>query len=56
MHVLIAMFIGSFFSRAIMLLFLAILSTVLLPPKPVLWTAFCQSPVFRSWREYFHYS
>lgn len=36
--------------------FLGILSTLLLPPKPVLWTAFCQSPVFRTWREYFNFS
>lgn len=55
MHILIGLFLGSFFNRTVLLVFLGILSTLLLPPKPVLWTAFCQSPVFRTWREYFNF-
>ncbi|KAG2486331.1 hypothetical protein HYH03_015035 [Edaphochlamys debaryana] len=35
---------------------LALYATLLLPPKPVLWGAFCRSPVFRTWRQYFSFS
>lgn len=56
MHILIALTLGCFFSRTVLLIYLGIMSTLLLPPKPVLWTAFCQSPVFRTWREYFNFS
>ncbi|KAJ9507588.1 hypothetical protein QJQ45_019233 [Haematococcus lacustris] len=31
-------------------------STLLLPAKPVLWTAFCKLWVFKTWRQYFRYS
>lgn len=55
MHVLIGMFFASFFSRAVLAAFAVILSTLLLPPKPVLWTAFCQNPVFSTWRDYFRF-
>jgi hypothetical protein len=56
MHILILMTIGCFFSRTCLMVYLLIMSTLLLPPKPVLWTAFCQNPVFRTWREYFKFS
>ena len=56
MHILICLFLASFFSRAALLVLAAIVSTLLLPPKPVLWPAFCRSPVFRTWREYFNFS
>jgi hypothetical protein len=42
MHILIGLLIASFFSRAAMILNIAIWLTVLLPPKPVLWNAFCR--------------
>ena len=56
MHILIGLFLSSFFSRGALLVFAGIMSTLLLPPRPVLWTAFCRSPVFRTWREYFNFS
>jgi 2-acylglycerol O-acyltransferase 2 len=34
----------------------ALVSTVFLPAKPVLWPAFNRLWVFRTWREYFHFS
>jgi len=39
LHVLLALFIGSFFSRVVLAILIAIVSTVLLPPKPILWYA-----------------
>lgn len=56
MHIMIALTLACFFSRAALLVYVAIMSTLLLPPKPVLWTAFCQCWVFRTWREYFNFS
>jgi 2-acylglycerol O-acyltransferase 2 len=56
MHILIGLTLGCFFSRTCLLVYLGIMSTLLLPPKPVLWTAFCQCWVFRTWREYFNFS
>lgn len=42
MHILIGLFIACFFSSTARYLTLAIWLTVLLPPKPVLWNAFCR--------------
>lgn len=33
-----------------------ILPTRYLPAKPLLWGGFCRSWIFKTWREYFHYS
>lgn len=35
---------------------LALLSTLALPAKPVLWPAFNRLWLFKTWRHYFHYS
>lgn len=56
MHIMIGLLVGSFFSRWALLVLVLLLSTLLLPAKPVLWTGFCASPVFKTWREYFSYS
>lgn len=37
LHVLFALFIGSFFSRLALAVLIAIVSTVFLPPRPILW-------------------
>lgn len=42
MHILISLFIACFFSSTARYITLAIWLTVLLPPKPVLWNAFCR--------------
>ncbi|KAI8473144.1 MAG: diacylglycerol acyltransferase-domain-containing protein [Monoraphidium minutum] len=56
MHILILLTLGCFFSRTCLMVWVAIMSTLLLPPKPVLWTAFCQCWAFKTWREYFNFS
>jgi hypothetical protein len=56
MHLMIGLLLASFFSRWALASLLLLLSTLLLPAKPVLWTAFCASPVFKTWRAYFSYS
>eukprot|EP00877_Chromochloris_zofingiensis_P005689 jgi/Chrzof1/15120/Cz09g27290.t1_DGAT2D[v5.2] len=56
MHILFGLMIGSLFSRVCLYIYLGLLATLALPAKPVLWTAFCQSWVFQTWREYFNYS
>eukprot|EP00878_Enallax_costatus_P001857 GHUV01002015.1.p1 GENE.GHUV01002015.1~~GHUV01002015.1.p1 ORF type:complete len:329 (+),score=100.81 GHUV01002015.1:293-1279(+) len=56
MHILIGLMIGSLFSRTCLIVLVTIWSTVFLPPKPVLWNAFCKSWVFQTWREYFQFS
>lgn len=42
MHILIGLLIASFFSRTAMIINICIWLTVLLPPKPILWNAFCR--------------
>ncbi|WIA23473.1 hypothetical protein OEZ85_000218 [Tetradesmus obliquus] len=56
MHILLGLMLGSFFSRSCLYLLLAIWATTWLPAKPVLWSAFCSSWVFKTWREYFSFS
>lgn len=56
LHILLGLLVGSFYSRTCLYIFLALLATLALPAKPVLWTAFCKSYVFKTWREYFNYS
>eukprot|EP00878_Enallax_costatus_P018901 GHUV01019924.1.p1 GENE.GHUV01019924.1~~GHUV01019924.1.p1 ORF type:complete len:310 (+),score=63.74 GHUV01019924.1:533-1462(+) len=55
-NILYALFIGSFFSRTCLYVLLALWATRFLPAKPLLWEAFCGCWIFRTWREYFHYS
>ena len=56
LHVLLGLMLGALFRRWCLCVLLALFATTFLPAKPVLWTAFCQSRVFRTWREYFSYS
>eukprot|EP00199_Chlamydomonas_sp_CCMP681_P002493 CAMPEP_0119107254 /NCGR_PEP_ID=MMETSP1180-20130426/9602_1 /TAXON_ID=3052 ORGANISM="Chlamydomonas cf sp, Strain CCMP681" /NCGR_SAMPLE_ID=MMETSP1180 /ASSEMBLY_ACC=CAM_ASM_000741 /LENGTH=335 /DNA_ID=CAMNT_0007092715 /DNA_START=5 /DNA_END=1012 /DNA_ORIENTATION=+ len=56
MNILILLFIASFFYRSVLVVFVCICSTVLLPAKPVLWPAWNRMWVFRTWRQYFNYS
>lgn len=53
---MIALLLGSFFSRWALGTLLLLLATLVLPAKPVLWTGFCASPLFKTWRAYFSYS
>lgn len=56
LHIMIGLLLASFFSRWALGTLLLLLATLLLPAKPVLWTGFCASPVFKTWRAYFSYS
>jgi hypothetical protein len=56
MHILIGLLLASFFSRWALGTLLLLMATLFLPAKPVLWTAFCASPLFGTWRSYFSYS
>jgi hypothetical protein len=56
MHIMIGLLLASFFSRWALATLLLLLATLLLPAKPVLWTGFCASPLFKTWRAYFSYS
>lgn len=56
MNIFLLLVIASFFSKAAMYLVLALLGTLLLPARPVLWPAFNRLWVFKTWREYFRYS
>ncbi|GLC45911.1 hypothetical protein PLESTF_000711500 [Pleodorina starrii] len=57
MHVLLALLVLALcrYTWAILVLS-ALYTTLLLPPKPVLWGPFCRSWVFKTWREYFTFS
>ncbi|GFR52112.1 hypothetical protein Agub_g14625 [Astrephomene gubernaculifera] len=52
----VILLILSFFSRTALYVVLALLGTLLLPCKPVLWPAFNKLWLFKTWRHYFHYS
>lgn len=56
LHVLLILMLLSMFYVTPRYILLAIFSTLALPAKPVLWTAFNAHPVFRTWREYFKFS
>ncbi len=56
MHVLLVLAVLSYWYRPVLYFNILLWSTLLLPPKPVLWGAFCKSSVFRTWREYFSFS
>lgn len=56
MHVLLILTVLSYWYRPVLYFNILLWSTLLLPPKPVLWGAFCKSSVFRTWREYFSFS
>ncbi|KAG1673426.1 hypothetical protein FOA52_002191 [Chlamydomonas sp. UWO 241] len=56
LHILLAMLIGSLFSKICFGVTVLLFSTLLLPPKPVLWKAFNESWAFKTWREYFKFS
>ena len=45
-----------FFSRTCAVIFLTLMATLWLPPRPVLWKAFNRCWVFKTWREYFKFS
>jgi hypothetical protein len=55
MNYFLLLVILAFFSRVAMYVVLALLGTLLLPCKPVLWPAFNRLWIFRTWRHYFHY-
>jgi 2-acylglycerol O-acyltransferase 2 len=54
--IFLAIAIGAFFSHTCAVLFWLLMATLLLPAKPLLWTPFMKHWVFRTWREYFHFS
>ncbi|KAG2439722.1 hypothetical protein HYH02_010600 [Chlamydomonas schloesseri] len=56
MHVLLALVVLSFWYRWALVTVLVLYSTLLLPPKPVLWGPVCRSWIFQTWREYFKFS
>lgn len=56
LHILFALMVASIFYALPRYILLAIFSTLALPAKPVLWQAFNQHAVFRTWREYFKFS
>lgn len=53
MNYFIPMCVFAFFSRTCMYMVIFLLSTLLLPRKPLLWSAFNRCWVFKTWREYF---
>uniref|UniRef100_A0A7S0YRY4 Acyltransferase n=1 Tax=Polytomella parva TaxID=51329 RepID=A0A7S0YRY4_9CHLO len=56
MHIMLAMLALSFFYKGMSVILLILLCTLALPAKPVLWHAFCRQYIFKTWREYFHFS
>ncbi|KXZ51089.1 hypothetical protein GPECTOR_14g72 [Gonium pectorale] len=56
MNYFAALVLLSFFWRPALYLVLALLATLALPAKPVLWPAFNRMWLFKTWRHYFHYS
>ncbi|PNH06113.1 Diacylglycerol O-acyltransferase 2 [Tetrabaena socialis] len=48
--------IAAFFSRTALYVVIALLSTLAIPARPVLWPAFNRLWIFKTWRHYFHYS
>lgn len=48
--------IWGFFNRYVMLFVIALYSTLALPARPILWPAFNRLWVFKTWREYMHFS
>lgn len=56
LNILLGLVIAAFFYKWALYAVIAIVSTVFLPAKPVLWPAFNRLPVFRTWREYFNMS
>ncbi|KAG2429040.1 hypothetical protein HXX76_011282 [Chlamydomonas incerta] len=56
MNYFMLMVIASYWSRICRYIVLALLGTLALPCKPVLWPAFNKLWIFKTWRHYFHYS
>lgn len=56
MNFFLCLCIAAFFSRIALYVVLALLATLALPARPVLWPAFNKLWIFKTWREYFRYS
>ncbi|GAX82788.1 hypothetical protein CEUSTIGMA_g10214.t1 [Chlamydomonas eustigma] len=56
MNFFLLLCISAFFSRTALYIVIALLSTLALPARPVLWPWFNRLWVFKTWREYFRYS
>jgi diacylglycerol O-acyltransferase 2, plant len=56
MHVMLLLIVFCWVDKWVMATLLVLISTVFLPAKPVLWPAFNRLWVFKTWREYFHFS
>nr|QNL10705.1 acyl-CoA: diacylglycerol acyltransferase 2B [Haematococcus lacustris]QNL10739.1 acyl-CoA: diacylglycerol acyltransferase 2-2 [Haematococcus lacustris] len=55
-HILMLLGISAVFWQVPRLILIVLLSTLLLPARPVLWTSFNRSWVFSTWRKYFKFS
>ena len=53
MNFFLLLCVATFFSRTALYIVIALLSTLALPAKPVLWPWFNKLWVFKTWREYF---
>ncbi|KAG2495179.1 hypothetical protein HYH03_006785 [Edaphochlamys debaryana] len=56
MNYFLLLCIAAIWSRVCLYIVIALLSTLALPCKPVLWPAFNRLWIFKTWRHYFHYS
>jgi 2-acylglycerol O-acyltransferase 2 len=55
LHILFGLLVGCFFSSTPRYILGALLFTLWLPARPVLWPAFNRLWIFKTWREYFNY-
>ncbi len=53
MNILITLFAASFFSKVALYTFIFLLSTLLLPAKPLRWLPMNRHYILRTWRQYF---
>lgn len=56
LHIMLALMVAAFFNRYALYTVLFLFSTLALPARPVLWSSFNRSWIFKTWREYFNFS